>query len=101
MRDLGEEPAEFDFQLRVGSVHDVRAVERDGQYRTVLSQGARLIIGCFHHGIPGPGEKYANERGNAGLSAPGHTVVTIVGASDVVDHFDVSRMVTATKTNEP
>src|SRR3546814_17879163 len=25
MRDLGEEPAEFDFQLRVGRVHDVRA----------------------------------------------------------------------------
>src|SRR3546814_15083155 len=80
------------FQLRVGRVHDVRAVERDGQYRTVLSQGERLIIGCIHVGIPGSGEKYGSERGNAGLRATENQGVNIVRPFVGVDDFEVDQM---------
>src|SRR3546814_11540953 len=80
------------FQLRVGRVHDVRAVERDGQYRTVLSQGERLIIGCIHVGIPGSGEKYGSERGNAGLRATENPGVNIVRPFVGVDDFAVAQM---------
>src|SRR3546814_17191378 len=92
MRDLGEEPAEFDFQLRVGRVHDVRAVERDGQYRPVLSPGERLISGCIHVGLPGSGQTYGSERGTAGLRATENQGVNIVPPFVGVEDFEVDQV---------